>query len=413
MGIKNLTSILNVHCKSAMNKRNLDAYKGRILGIDISIFLYKYLYSNDDHLEGIMRLLLRILKNGILPLVIFDGRPPKEKSEVLTTRKEKREFLVTKREAIETAMEIIKDSLEVMSKEELKNEIKKVIAEKQETKSENTKLEDEDIEELLNKNSEELKDELEKTVKRIIYVRAEHIESLKAMLRNMGLPYIVSKGEAESLMGHLCAEGIIDGCISEDTDVLVNGGKIFIRNIAADKNAIDEYCLEGILSGLDMSFEQFIDMCILCGCDYTSKIGGMGPQTAYKMMKKHGRLEDVLVELKKRPDKYDIPDAENFDYEKARHLFVHSTDVEDREEIKSRIKVSTPDMEALILMMRSTKLGEKYFDELKKSYMGYMLQIKKLLPMNSRELFIERPKSPEKEDKTGSKKITDFFAKNA
>jgi hypothetical protein len=119
------------------------------------------------------------------------------------------------------------------------------------------------------------------------------------------------------------------------------------------------------------------------------------------------------VELKKRPDKYDIPDAENFDYEKARHLFVHSTDVEDREEIRSRIKVSTPDMEALMLMMRSTKLGEKYFDELKKSYMGYMTQIKKLLPMNSRELFIERPKTPEKEDKTGSKKITDFFAKNA
>lgn len=413
MGIKNLTSILNTHCKSAINKRNLDAYKGRILGIDISIFLYKYLYMNDDHLEGIMRLLLRIVKNGILPLVIFDGRPPKEKSEVLTSRKEKREYLVTKRDAIETVMEIIRDRHDEMPKEELKKEIKKVIEKNQELKGENTKLEDEDIDELLVKNTEELKDELEKTTKRIIYVRSEHIESTKAMLRFMGLPYLVSKGEAESLMGRLCAEGIIDGCISEDTDVLVNGGKIFLRNIAADKNSVDEYCLEGILSGLEMSFEQFIDMCILCGCDYTTKIGGMGPQTAYKMMKKHGNLEDVLTELQKRPDKYEIPEGDNFDYVKARHLFLHSTDEEDRDEIKAKIRATTPDLTNLILMMRSTKLGEKYFDEIQKSYMFYMSNIKKHLPMNSRELFIERPSSPPKEDKSGSKKITDFFSKNA
>jgi flap endonuclease-1 len=409
MGIKNLTTILNVHCKSAINKRNLDAYKGRILGIDISIFLYKYLYMNDDHLEGIMRLLLRILKNGILPLVIFDGRPPKEKSEVLTTRKEKREYLVTKREAIETAMEIMKEFHDDMPKEELKKEIKKVIEKKQETKGENTKLEDEDIDELLVKNTDELKDELEKTTKRIIYVRSEHIESLKTMLKNMGLPYVVSKGEAESLMGHLCAEGIIDGCISEDTDVLVNGGKIFLRNITADKNTVDEYCLEGILSGLGMSFDQFMDMCILCGCDYTSKIGGMGPQTAYKMMKKHENLEGVLVELQKRPDKYEIPVGEHFDYVKARDLFLHSTDVEDRDEIKNRIKVKNPDLPNLILMMRSTKLSEKYFDEIQKNYMNYLMNIKKHLPMNARDLLIERPVSPPKEDKTGSKKITDFF----
>jgi flap endonuclease-1 len=412
MGIKNLTVILNTHCKSAVNKRNLDAYKGRILGIDISIFLYKYLYMNDDHLEGIMRLLLRILKNGILPLVIFDGRPPKEKSEVLTSRKEKREYLVTKRDAIETAMEMMREFHEEMPKEELKNEIKKVIEEKQESKGENTKLEDEDIQDLLTKNTEELKDELDKTVKRIIYVRAEHIESLKMMLQHMGLPYIVSKGEAESLMGHLCAEGIIDGCISEDTDVLVNGGKIFLRNIAADKNGIDEYCLEGILTGLGMTFEQFIDMCILCGCDYTSKIGGMGPQTAYKMMKKYGDLESVLAELKKRPDKYEIPEGENFDYEKARFLFQHSTDEEDREEIKRQIKVTNPDLPNLISMMRSTKLGDKYFDEIQKYYMNYMSNIKRHLPMNSRELFIEKPNSPPKAEKTKSKKITDFFQKH-
>ena len=75
-----------------------------------------------------------------------------------------------------------------------------------------------------------LREELEKTVKKIIYVRHEHIEQIKSLLQNFGLPYIVSRGEAETLMAHLCKEDIIDGCISEDTDVLACGGKIFIRN---------------------------------------------------------------------------------------------------------------------------------------------------------------------------------------
>jgi len=63
MGIKSLTTILSAKCQSAINKRNLQSYQGRILGIDISIYLYKFLYSNDDHIEGITRLLLRLLKN--------------------------------------------------------------------------------------------------------------------------------------------------------------------------------------------------------------------------------------------------------------------------------------------------------------------------------------------------------------
>jgi hypothetical protein len=118
-------------------------------------------------------------------------------------------------------------------------------------------------------------------------------------------------------------------------------------------------------------------------------------------------------DVKSNPKPFvNIPDVENFDYEKARHLFLHSTDEEDREEIKTKIKVTSPDLPNLILMMRSTKLGEKYFEEIQKSYMFYMSNIKKHLPMNSRELFIERPVSPPKEDKTKSKKITDFFGKN-
>ncbi len=406
MGIKSLTQILNAKCQLAINKRNLDNYKGMILGVDISIFLYKYLHTNDDHIEGITRLLIRLIKNGILPFIIFDGRPPKEKSEVLISRKEKREYLVTKKEIISKLI----DKIEGMSEEEVKRELEDL----QKDKGENMKLEEEDIKELMSKNTDELKDEYEKTIKRIVYVKSEHIESTKRLCEYMGVPYIVSKGEAESLLAHLCKEEIIDGCISEDTDILANGGKIFLRNVSAEKNAVDEYCLEGILTGLEMTYEEFMDMCILCGCDYTSKIGGMGPMNAYKMIKKHGNIESTLEELKKNP-KFVIPSEENFNYVKARDLFINSSRHDNREEIIEKIKLKTPNMEEFKNIVLTTKLGMKHREEIEKNYIEYLRVMKKLLPENTREMVLPEGGGPEskkkKMDTNQTNKITSFFKK--
>ena len=105
MGIKNLKVILDQKCKSAINTVKLDNYQGMVLGIDISIFLYKYLYNNDDHLEGLSRLVLRLLKSKITPVFIFDGKPPKEKDGVLQGRKDKRNFMNTKKNLIKNCID--------------------------------------------------------------------------------------------------------------------------------------------------------------------------------------------------------------------------------------------------------------------------------------------------------------------
>lgn len=52
--------------------------------------------------------------------------------------------------------------------------------------------------------------------------------------------------------------------------------------------------------------EQFIDICILCGCDYCGTIRGIGPKTAYKLIVQHKTLEKVIESLDKT--KYAIPD---------------------------------------------------------------------------------------------------------
>lgn len=57
--------------------------------------------------------------------------------------------------------------------------------------------------------------------------------------------------------------------------------------------------------------DQFIDLCILLGCDYVPKISGIGPQKAYDGIQKNGSIENFLASLDKT--KYTIPD--DFYYE--------------------------------------------------------------------------------------------------
>ena len=412
MGIKNLSALLNSKCQMAINKRNLVNYSGMIMGIDISIFLYKYLYNNDDHLEGITRLFLRILKNGIVPFVIFDGKPPKEKGDVLEDRKEKRDILEIKKNIMENIIKqnLKKEETQKKNNDEIKNEIKEFI---KNSKRESFEIDNEELNELLQKNEKEINEEIEKTDKRIIYVTSKHIESTKNLCQYFGIPFIVSKGEAESLLGHLCREEILDGCISEDTDVLVNGGKIFLRSVCADKNAVDEYCLEGIMTALDVNYNEFIDICILCGCDYTTKINGMGPLNAHKVIKKYKTIEVFKEACENKKEKYIIPDG--FDFIRARELFNTSSKDDNRDEIKNIMKMSIPKITELRELLKETKLHKKYFDEIDRNLMEYYKNIRRNNINNvMNEEFEDKDEKiikKIKKDTTNNKKITDFFVK--
>jgi 5'-3' exonuclease len=40
----------------------------------------------------------------------------------------------------------------------------------------------------------------------------------------------------------------------------------------------------------NLTMDQFIDLCVLCGCDYTTSIRGIGPTTALKLIQTHGTI---------------------------------------------------------------------------------------------------------------------------
>ena len=74
-----------------------------------------------------------------------------------------------------------------------------------------------------------------------------------------------------------------------------------------------------------MTMDQFIDLCILCGSDYTQTIQGIGPVRAFSLIKEAKSIEGVLEILAKKnanpktKRKFIVPDE--FPYQEARDIF--------------------------------------------------------------------------------------------
>ena len=87
------------------------------------------------------------------------------------------------------------------------------------------------------------------------------------LLQYMGIPYIQAAGEAEVLCAELCRRGIVDAVGSADLDCIANGAKILVKNLGTDKECI-EINHAKVLQLTGFSNSEFIDLCILLGCDY-------------------------------------------------------------------------------------------------------------------------------------------------
>ena len=200
------------------------------------------------------------------------------------------------------------------------------------------------------------KEGIEKFSKRTIRVTKEHNEDCKKLLKLMGIPVIEAPSEAEAQCAELCKEGIVYGISTEDMDSLTFGTPKLLRHLmapAAQKVSVVEFDQKKVLEELKLSNDEFIDLCILCGCDYTDKIAGIGPVRALNLIQKHRTIEKVLENLD--PEKYRIPDP--FPYKEARRLF-KEPDVLKGEAIPS-IKWEPPNVDGLIQFL----VHEKNFSE--------------------------------------------------
>ncbi|KAK7533144.1 flap endonuclease 1 [Phyllosticta citribraziliensis] len=321
MGIKNLFQVINEHCPSAVKTGEIKGQFGRKVAIDASMSIYSFLIAvrsegqqlmsdtgeTTSHLMGMFYRTLRVVDNGIKPVYVFDGAPPKLKSGELAKRfQRKTEAHEQHDEAKETGTA----------------------------------------------------EEVEKFSRRTVRVTREHNAECQRLLKLMGVPYIIAPTEAEAQCAVLARAGKVYAAASEDMDTLTFNSPVLLRHLTFSeqrKEPIQEIHLDKVLEGLEMDREQFIDLCILLGCDYLDPIKGIGATTALKLIREHKNLDGV-VKFFETSQKYSLP--EDWPYQDARLLFLEP-DVRPADHPDCDFKWDAPDVDGLIKFL----VEEKGFSE--------------------------------------------------
>ena len=93
MGVTGFNSLI----KNSI-KRSLRYYKGQTVGIDVSIYLYKFKYASttESMLTKFAAQVNTFKKNDIIPIYIFDGKSSYLKQDTKDARKEKSVITITK-----------------------------------------------------------------------------------------------------------------------------------------------------------------------------------------------------------------------------------------------------------------------------------------------------------------------------
>jgi len=305
MGIKGLTQLLKQHSPDSIQTTNLYKLSGCRVAVDASLFMYKmlinmrtpdksYLTSSDgsivSHIVGIFYKTSNYLALNITPIYVFDGAPPKHKRDVIQNRQDK---------ATHAKLAMT-----------------------------NTEL------------TGEQKNNLEK---QSIRLTKQHVDDIKHLLNLMGVSYVQAHGEAEAYASEMCRQKFVDYVVTEDMDTLAFGCPQMIRTCLDPSikrsDIISVINLQKILSDFKMTYEQFIDMCILCGCDYCPNIPRIGNKTAFNLIHKHGSIEHSLPHIKNVPDDYEEK------YKASRSLFTQYHGTLDMQQLT--IHHSTRDFDAL------------------------------------------------------------------
>ena len=89
MGIQNLHQLLEKYAPECYIQKHLSEYAFKKIGIDISLYLYKFKASRgDDWLEAFVSLVSCLRKWDIHCFFIYDGQAPIEKIEEQKRRRE-------------------------------------------------------------------------------------------------------------------------------------------------------------------------------------------------------------------------------------------------------------------------------------------------------------------------------------
>lgn len=163
--------------------------------------------------------------------------------------------------------------------------------------------------------------------------------------------------EADAQLVYLERIGLVDGIITEDSDLLVFGAQNVFFKFDTDGSCVhisrDNFGKVQEVNLVGWTDVQFREMAILSGCDYLPSISGMGLKTAWKYLKKCRSVERVVRSVRLE-GKMTVPPEYEDKFRMAVLPFLYQ-------------RVYCPQAEKLVYL---SPIPENEWDEEKERYVG-------------------------------------------
>jgi flap endonuclease-1 len=239
---------------------NFTNLKGKVIAIDAANTIYQFLSGIrqrdgnplmdasgrvTSHFSGLLYRTTSLIEKGIKPIYIFDGKSPELKGETVNKR-------------IQARQESEKKWKEALEKGDL--------------------------------------EEARKYAVRSSRMSPEIVDTSKKLLELMGIPYIQALGEGEAQASFMVHKGDAWAVASQDYDCLLFGAPRIVRNLtlSSKQSNLELLELDKVLSELDITREQLIDLALLVGTDFNPGVHGVGAKTGLKLIKKEKNLYNAL-----------------------------------------------------------------------------------------------------------------------
>jgi 5'-3' exonuclease len=362
MGINGLKKFLREKHPDVIDVIDVDTFCNEKVGVDISSYIYKYkTVFGDMWLNSFVTFICACKRFNVHANFVFDGSPPKEKSNEREKRRNQKEtneenvmnlsFDLDTYKATQVASPLLLSAMEKIVKNNAKNA---------------------KIDRFLHAGKKkdlswidiaEMEKYIEKKEKQIVNITTDDIDSIKTMIKLFGGFYIQAPGEAEALCAYLSSIGELKAVITEDTDILAYSTEIFISDFNISTGKCEAIYLKNVLESLDLNMGEFLDFCIMCGNDYNNNIPNHAINKVFKFIEKFRSIELFIEDTKTKDNPLDYTILNHI---RSRELFQTFGDL-----VKKKESIIKESVSEIIIEEKSVNEEEnidKYNNELKNKY---------------------------------------------
>ena len=117
------------------------------------------------------------------------------------------------------------------------------------------------------------------------------VTECQQLLKLFGLPYVTAPMEAEAQCAELVSLGIVDGIVTDDSDVFLFGGTRVYKNMFNQAKFVECYLSSDLEKEYSLDRQRLIRIAHLLGSDYTEGLPNVGPVTALEILSEFETLE--------------------------------------------------------------------------------------------------------------------------